>query len=78
MSRFLEWSEIERALDDVAADDHAGIVAVFLEHEGRALEARDARGARQTLNVSSFCARFGLRRATFAKWIKAHGRQETA
>jgi hypothetical protein len=75
----LNWSSVERALDEVEQDDKAGIVAVFLEFEGRSLEEWDMRGARRTVNVSTFCQHFHLGRQTFARWLRDHtNEKETA
>lgn len=77
MTTHLSWTTVERALDRVEQDDKAGVVAVFLEFEGRALDRRDMRGARQTVNVSTFCQRFRLGRGTFARWLHLYGLEET-
>lgn len=75
MTEHLNWREVEEKLDGVEQDDKAGIVAVFLEFEGRALDERDMRGARRTVNVSAFCQHFGLGRGTFANWLRHHEEQ---
>jgi hypothetical protein len=74
----LSWSEVEEDLDQVEQGDRAGIVAIFLKYEGQALDRRDGRGARQTVNVSTFCQQFSLGRGTFARWLKTYGIKETA
>lgn len=72
----LTWTEVQSRLDEVERDDRAGIVAVFLEFEGRALDERDGRGARKTVNLSTFCQRFSLPRQTFARWLRKYGQLE--
>ena len=68
----LNWSEVEARLDLVEQDDKAGIVAVYLEFEGHALDQHDMRGARQTVNISTFCQHFRLGRGTFTRWIEVY------
>lgn len=74
----VRWSDVDAALDQIEKDDKAAIVAAYLAFEGQALESFDGRGARQTVNVSSFCGRYGLYRGTFARWLKTYGNKETA
>ncbi len=79
MQTHLSWTTVEEELDRVEQDDRAGTVAVFLAYEGMALDERDMRGARKTVNVSTFCQHFGLGRQTFARWLRDHAREkETA
>ena len=78
MSEHLSWSTVDEALDRVEESDRAGIVAVFLEHEGRALDERDMRGARRTVCVSSFCQHTGIGRQTFSRWLRDYSMKETA
>ena len=70
MASHLDWKEVEDRLDLVEATDRAGIVSVYLEFEGRALEQRDMRGVRQTVNISTFCQHFRIGRQTFARWLR--------
>ena len=74
----LVWTEVEERLDKVEQDDKAGIVGVFLEFEGRALDQRDMRGARQTVNISTFCQHFQINRNSFARWLRAIGKDPAA
>lgn len=71
----LDWQEVEQRLDSVAAGDSEGLVAAFLEFEGRALDQRDGRGARQTVCISTFCQHFGLGRQSFARRVRAQQKE---
>lgn len=77
MQTHLTWDDVDARLDEVEAGDRAGVVAVFLLFEGMALDVFDGRGARQTVNVSSFCGHIGMYRPTFRRWLRA-ARRETA
>lgn len=74
MTGLLSWEEVDAALDEVEADDIAGVVDVFERFEGRATDEFDGRGARQTVNISSFSLRYGVSRATFSRWLQKYGK----
>lgn len=69
---FLTWAEVEAAMDAVEDGDQAGVASVFWTFEGRALDQLDGRGARQTVNVASFCGHFGIYRNTLRRWLAKH------
>lgn len=76
MVEHLTWAEVGDALDLVEQGDREGVVTVFLMYEGRALNERDLRGARKTVNLSSFCQHFRISRQTFAQWLHKYGNKE--
>lgn len=72
MANLLTWAEVEAAMDAVEDGDKAGVASVFWTFEGRTLDVRDGRGARQTVNIASFCAHFKLYRNTFRNWLRKY------
>lgn len=72
MAEFVTWEQMEAAMDAVEDGDQAGVCSVYWTHEGRTFEARDGRGVRQTVNITTFCYHFGMQRNTLRRWLRKH------
>lgn len=72
MSEHLRWEDVDAAMDAVEEGDTPAILSVYWTYEGRATDRLDGRGARQTVNIATFCGRYGLYRNTFRAWLRKY------
>lgn len=62
----IKWSDIEA---ECTGYKH-GFVDIFRKYEGMDTDERDSANRVITVNVSTFCDRFGIARTTFRRWME--------